>query len=149
MENKKVFMVHFPDSLEEVEFIQGVFDNLEDAEAFSKRFKENNEFQITEKQLNPVYSSNKKLSPFDIRFIEDDFEPEDTFIADFLIGLDDEGIDEIKVYFKEGTDKPYSFQQTVYASNLEEATAIVRKNRDDFLKHGKLENANVRVVNEE
>ena len=64
-------------------------------------------------------------------------------------GLDDEGIDEIKVYFKEGTDKPYSFQQRVYASNLEEATAIVRKNRDDFLKHGKLENANVRVVNEE
>lgn len=75
MKNKKIFIVHDPGDLEPIEFLDAIFDSFEEAEAFTKRFKENSEFSITEKTVNPVYRTSKEVSPYYVKFDRDEFEP--------------------------------------------------------------------------
>lgn len=133
MESKKVFLVYYTDFIDEMELIEGIFDNYDDAAAFTKRFKENSRFEISERPLNPIYETNKTQSPYYVRFLIGSSEPIDAYIADYSEGVESAMTSEFIPGRYSKSNDLFDFSQYLFADNLEDAIDKVRENRDKFV----------------
>lgn len=130
---KEIFIVHETGYLDEMNHIDSVFDSFEKAEAYTKRYKENSKFSIMKKVVNPVYNTNKEASPYYVQFRRDEFKPTEAELMDYSLEDEDAANSQFYISREEGTNKLDEFEQYVFAASLEEAVALVRKNRDDVL----------------
>lgn len=140
MDSKKVFLVYSPEFAEFMEYIDAIFDDYDDAVAFTKRFKENSEFEISERILNPIYETSKDQSPYYVRFLRGESEPIDACLVDLPRIIEAAKVNEIVLERYSENDESFNFSQYLFATNLDEAIAQVRENRDEFIASKQLEN---------